>query len=398
MPTPLKHDLYVEGTLNARSRQDFASSLRAYVLNDVADVMRRSYEENVLPRAEKKLGRAPETGPEVHKAIVDDLCFKFYSSIRYNTQEMVWRSVTHALNDNFDDINREVLAFQEKARAGGGSLTLDPDLEIPENVSSIDVHLAPRAYAGEFGENDCSAGALYDHGLNIFAFGMMGDNLDDIGHSMANYIRVKYPDFKPRDILDLGCTIGHNTLAWKKTYPGAEVTGVDVAGPCLRYAHARAGAQGVAAHFRQMDATQLAYPDESFDVVFSSMLLHELSLKDIRKVLAEARRVLRPGGVMVNMELPANKDLGAYDGFYLDWDAYYNNEPFYKKFRDQDFDALCLEAGFEGDKLISFITPQYTYMSDADYVETVRSVDQAFGDTTGRLATGVQWFGFGAWK
>ena len=39
-----------------------------------------------------------------------------------------------------------------------------------------------------------------------------------------------------------------------------------------------------------------------------------------------------------------------YDGFYLDWDSYYNNEPFYKPFRDQELldrvnEALAVEAG-----------------------------------------------------
>ena len=146
-----------------------------------------------------------------------------------------------------------------------------------------------------------------------------------------------------------------------------------------------------------MNATRLAFDDNSFDVVFSSMFLHELPLKDIQACLAEAYRVLKPGGLMLHMELPPNDEMQPYDSFYLDWDAYYNNEPYYKKFRDQNVSDLCTAAGFSEDKLLSFITPQYTYMSDADYVATV-SEEQAFDETTGRLAEGVQWFGFGAWK
>ena len=309
------------------------------------------------------------------------------------------------LRDRREDVpplaeHREELAARiddAGAAATGGSLTLHPELEIPRNVTAIDVHLTPGSYHREDPQAPWMAGALYDHGFNVFSFGMMGDNHDDIGQSMSNYIRQRYPDFKPRDILDVGCTIGHNTCAWKQTFPEARVVGTDVAPASLRYAHARAQAQGVAVDFEQANATDLPYEDNSFDVVFSSMFLHELSLKDIRKVFAEAHRVLRPGGLMLHMELPPNQEMAPYDAFYLDWDSYYNNEPFYKAFRDQDITALREEAGFSRDKHIQFITPQYCLLSDAEYAQAVNE-EQGFSETTGRFADGIQWFGFGAWK
>lgn len=397
MPRPLQHDLYTPGNRRSQAKQDFVSGLRAFILNDMATGMKARYEEVVEPALVRKKGEAPKDGPSVHKALKDDNYFKFYSSMRYNAQEMVWRSVQRPLAEHMAALNKKAAAYFEKADEVGGSLTLDPDLPAPKNVSEIDVHLAPGAYYEEFCENDVTAGAVYDHGLNVFSFNMMGDNLDDIGWSMANYIRAKFPDFAPNDILDMGCTIGHNSCAWAKTYPDARVTAVDVGAPSLRYAHARATAQGVPVHFRQMNATDMSFEDESFDVVFSSMFLHELSAKDILGVLSEAHRVLRPGGLLLNMELPPNDEMSPYDSFYLDWDAYYNNEPFYKQFRDQNIDDLLMKAGFEADKKISFITPQYTYMAHEDYIAALNEEAQ-FGENTGRLAAGVQWFGFGAWK
>lgn len=394
MPAPLKHDLYIQGDREQAAKQDFVASLRSFVLNDVANEMRERYETHIAPALESE-GRTPGSGPEVHDAMKPDPLFKLYSSIRYNAQEMVWRSVLRPLAEN-----RSELGEKMAATAGGdtlGSLTLRPELEIPRNVSAIDVHLTPGSYHREDPDAPWMAGALYDHGFNVFSFGMMGENHDDIGLSMSNYIRHRFPDFKPRRILDLGCTIGHNTCAWKSTFPEAEVTGIDVAPACLRYAHARAEAQGAAVHFEQANATALPYEDDSFDVVFSSMFLHELSVKDIRKVLAEAHRVLRPGGLMLHMELPPNDALTPYDAFYLDWDSYYNNEPFYKTFRDQNFTALLEGAGFPADRHLQFITPQYSNLSDDEYAAAV-SEEQGFSDNTGRLAEGIQWFGFGAWK
>jgi len=397
MPQTLQHDLKLSAARDTVARQDFVSSLRGFILNDMAGEMKQRYVENIDAKAAKSLGRPVANGSEVHKAIASDLYFKFYSSMRYNAQEMVWRSVIHPMNADLDTLNQKAANYSKQAEKLGGSLTLNSDLELPKNATAIDVHLAPGGYTNENTDNDCAAGALYDNGLNVFSFGMMGANLDDIGHSIAQYIKVKHPDFTPKAVLDMGCTIGHNTLAWKHAFPDADVTGIDVAAPCLRYAHARAGAQNQAINFAQMNATDMGFEDNRFDVVFSSMFLHELSVKDINAALKEAHRVLRPGGLLINMELPANKDLEPYDGFYLDWDAYYNNEPYYKKFRDQDYDELCTNAGFKSDKLISFITPQYTYMADADFKEAVENPAD-FGENTGRLASGIQWFAFGAWK
>ena len=84
--------------------------------------------------------------------------------------------------------------------------------------------------------------------------GLMGSNLDDIGRSVAGYVKARYPDFKPQRILDMGCTIGHNTVPWAKEYPEAEVHAIDVAAPCLRYGFARAKANDVRINFHQQNA------------------------------------------------------------------------------------------------------------------------------------------------
>ena len=394
MPDALQHDLYIRGTREQAAKQDFVASLRKYVLNDVANELRERYETKIEPAMEKA-GAEPSSGPDVHSALKPDPLFRLYSSIRYNTQEMVWRSVLRPLGANRAELGEKIDAATRGETLG--SLSLDPNLEIPRNVTAIDVHLVPGSYHREDPQAPWMAGALYDHGFSVFSFGMMGENHDDIGQSMSQYIRHKFPDFQPKTILDVGCTIGHNTCSWKRSFPDARVVGLDVAPASLRYAHARAESQGTPIDFEQANATALPYEDNSVDVVFSSMFLHELSVKDIRKFLAEANRVLRPGGLMLHMELPPNASLEPYDAFYLDWDAYYNNEPFYKAFRDQDISALCEDAGFAADKHLQFITPQYSMMSQGDYAEAIQE-EQGFSDKTGRFADGIQWFGFGAWK
>ncbi len=240
-------------------------------------------------------------------------------------------------------------------------------------------------------------GAVYDNGFNVFAFGAMGKEHSDIGWSMANFVRIKFPDLQPKVIVDAGCTIGHNTLPWKQTFPQADVYGLDVAAPCLQYGHARAQSLGVTVHFRQRSSDALGFDDESVDVVFSSMFLHEMPKKHIQRFMREAFRVLRPGGVLINMELPPNAVLEPYDSFYLDWDSYYNNEPFYKNFRDQDYRQLCIDGGFAGEQFFEAVMPRYTYVEEQQFIDAI-SGEAQFDEDTGRLSDDIQWYGFGARK
>ncbi|HPF26352.1 MAG TPA: methyltransferase domain-containing protein [Steroidobacteraceae bacterium] len=392
----LKHDLRLATTRDEQARMNFVSGLRSYVLNDMASGMRAAYDKDVEPAFRRDKRRAPKDGPEVHKAIRSNEYFKFYSSLRVTAQDMVWQSVFPPLERQRGDLKQRAQKLAGSRKLG--SLKLDPSLPVPRSVSALDVHLMPGNYDGEYESGDLAAGALYDNGLAVFSFGLMGQNLDDIGQSISRFIKARYPKFKPARILDLGCTIGHNTGSWKDTYPDAQVIGIDVAAPCLRYAHARAQAQSRAVDFEQMNATELRYPDASFDVVFSSMFLHEVPRKDISRVIAEAHRVLKPGGLMLHMELPPNAQLSPYDAFYLDWDSSYNNEPYYKPFRDLVPQLVCKEAGFKSANYVQFVVPSIAWFGEQAVAEAVARQGQVDSDKTGRLADGLQWYCFGAWR
>ena len=381
---------------DTRARERFVSGLRGYVLNDLAGTMRKDFESGVAADAEKQAAAGEFGGADVHRAIRKRDIFKAYSSARCTAQQMVWDVVMDSVEQQRERLNATGKALMDKAGAGG-TLELDASVEIPRYVEAVDVHLMPGCYHREYGGEDLSAGAIYDQGLNVFAFGAMGKELNDIGWSMANFYKVRFNNPGPGRILDAGCTIGHNTLPWKQVFPDAEVHGIDVAAPCLRYAHARAEAMGVEAHFHQQSAENIRFPDNSMDVVFSSMFLHELPNKAIRNYLAEAHRVLKPGGVLLNMELPPNDRMAAYDQFYLDWDSYYNNEPFYKDFRDQNPKQLTVDAGFPANGYFEGVMPRYTYTDEKEFI-AVAGAEPEFGEDTGRLSDVIFWYGFGSVK
>lgn len=393
METRLPHDLDIEKSGWQRARERSVSSLRAYVLNNLAGELRADFEEHVKPT----LNDSEADGVAVHKAMRPREMFRFYSSLRCAAQELVWNSVIDSINEQSDSLTDKARALAEDSTLTAGTLELDDTLEMPDYYRAVDVHLMPGNYDGTGDDAGILPGAVYDNGFNVFAFGAMGKEHNDIGQSMSNFAKLRFPDVDPSVIVDVGCTIGHNTLPWKQTYPDARVYGVDIAGACLEYAHARARALGIEAHFRQASSDSLPFDDESADVVFSSMFLHELPVKHIAAFMKEAHRILKPGGLFINMELPPNAAVTPFDAFYLDWDSYYNNEPFYKNFRDQDYQGLCVSAGFDPDRCYEAIMPRYGYVSHERFADEIRGKNE-FDEDTGRLSDTIRWYCFGARK
>ena len=384
----LQHSLTLNKNLDQRARERFTSSMRAWVLTDLAAQMQADYVQ-----ASAETNDSHESGEAVHEFLKERGLFKWYSSLRCATQELVWQSVLRAIESDPDSVQNISAAATPKH---GGTLALDDTIDLPEYIDTMDVHLMPGNYQGGHSQG-AEAGAVYDNGLDVFSFGVMGKNLDDIGPSMANFTRLKWPELNPKLIVDVGCTIGHNTVPWKQTFPDAEVHGLDAASPCLQYGHARAEAMGVPIAFKQALCDALPYSDNSVDVVFSSMFLHELPTPIIKAFFNEAHRVLKPGGVLINMELPPNDALGAYDAFYLDWDCFYNNEPFYKDFRDLSYSGLCSDAGFAEQDFFQATMPRFTYVSEAEFAQA-SGAEATFDADTGRLSDTITWYAFGAQK
>ena len=95
--------------------------------------------------------------------------------------------------------------------------------------------------------------------------------------------------------LDVGCGTGSYTIELAKL--GADVVGIDSSEEMLAWARIKAQKADIEASFMAADATNLPFPDSSFDTVISNGLL--CFLKEPEKALIEMRRVLKPGGRLV---------------------------------------------------------------------------------------------------
>lgn len=106
-------------------------------------------------------------------------------------------------------------------------------------------------------------------------------------------------------VLDLGC--GTGTLAIlmaERVGPEGRVVGIDLSPRML--ATARRKGSGSNLTFREANAEALPYPDASFDVVTATYTLHEMPRQARANALRECRRVLKPEGrlVVVDVHIP----------------------------------------------------------------------------------------------
>jgi SAM-dependent methyltransferase len=141
------------------------------------------------------------------------------------------------------------------------------------------------------------ATAAYVHGYSP----REAERLSDQAGTLARLLHggTAYPP--GASVLEAGCGVGAQTLHLADSSPEARITSVDISAVSLAQARQTVAAAGHAnVSFLQADLHALPWADESFDHVFVCFVLEHLSRP--QAVLAELRRVLKPGGTMTVIE------------------------------------------------------------------------------------------------
>ena len=339
-----RHAVFPQSAHDDTARFDFLANLNGYLSTRLSPKVRESYEKRVKPAFEQREGRAPESRHEVRKAMAADPVYQTWSALRRNTMEMRQQAGRGMVLRQLGPLIDKVRQINETSPG----LQLDPSVQVPRYVSAVDIHCMPGGYHTELVPGDVLAPANYDSGIFATTGGMLGRWNDGGGQALAQWLKKEHPQFKPRRILDLGCTVGHNAVPLAQAFPDAEVIAIDVAAPMLRYAHARARSLGVEnINFRQANAEALDYPDGHFDLISTAMFWHESSSKAMPRKLKEIHRLLADGGLTAHLEQPQYTGMDVYEQFVRDWDTYNNNEPFWGVMHEYDLRKMMADAGFD---------------------------------------------------
>jgi SAM-dependent methyltransferase len=142
----------------------------------------------------------------------------------------------------------------------------------------------------------------------------------------------------PMRILDVAAGTGESTLAWHRRFPDAHITALDVS-PFMLVAAERKLRSIPLIDVKCANAEELPFEDGTFDVVTASLLFHELPADVSPRVLAEMRRVVKPGGWIAVVE---PYQVGAKILKPIPFP-----EPYLKDFLSTDWNEAFRAAGFD---------------------------------------------------
>ena len=184
-------------------------------------------------------------------------------------------------------------------------------------------------------------GGLPDKRQVAASFSRAAESYDSVAalqRAVGHELLARLPEpCAPARWLDLGCGTGYFSRALGQHFAGAEGVALDIAEGMLRHAQPLAGAQ----HFVAGDAERLPLRDESCNLLFSSLALQWCA--DFAAVLGEARRVLRPGGVLAFSSLC----VGTLQELRDSWQAVDGFVHVNRFRRFEDYQGLCAASGLQ---------------------------------------------------
>ena len=327
------------------ARQAFVGSLKKYVNFDV--------ESALAPVFERASAAAPpKTRAQAAAVLEPHPLYRLWASLTFHSQNMMWDAVQRTTDRS---IEGQVAAFAALASAPDrrGSMALSDQLLVKAPVATTEIHRQPGGYWRERRPDDVEAALNYAGTVELYrkAKGMSAGGppaSDAMGRFVASVARRYAPDLEPAAILDMGCGTGEETLAYKREWPQAQVTGIDVARPFIRFAHAHAEQAGVGVHFAEMDAGATTLPDASVDLIVSIIMFHETTAAQVHDILRECWRLLRPGGLVLHLDVPYQPHrMPLIKQVSNHWQVRHNGEPFWTGFAELDMAAELVRAGFD---------------------------------------------------
>jgi ubiquinone/menaquinone biosynthesis C-methylase UbiE len=313
--------------------QDFLLASKTFWTTRMYSELKESYGKKAAAAA-----KTPESSADAARLLEGEVLYRYFAWLERHLQRFKYAG-RYGLVPYHDERRSALLS-----KLNDSAAELAPDLELPAYYRNVDIHQHP---GGVW--SDDLAGYVYERGARSTT-PLMGAQHADLHHRFTDLVAQRTNATR---ILDMGCGFGKSTEPFCRRFPDAAVDAIDLSAPCLKLGAHNAKAHGHNnVHFRQMNAYETEFTDGSFDLVTSTMLIHELPPAEIELVFAEAHRLLSPGGKMVHLDFYAID--GAFDRFMHYGHGRRNNEPFMQPWAEMDVRASLARNGYTNIEIIPF--------------------------------------------
>jgi len=332
--------------LDQESLMSFAEGFKRWNAKDFSGRDARRSKNAFLRSKGLPTGKTDLSYEECFNIMLENQSFAAKIRLNRSAQALMWDRAFRAFHGEAD---KYLALMEETDNSGPGSLELNPDMDLPD-YTCHEIHAQPGGFVG-----DPFAGWVYHWALTQ-AFYQARNEWDQVHLAIAQSC-PKPADGEVRRILDMGCGSGLSTTAYKERFPNAEVWGIEVGGPMVRYAHYAAVQKNLDVHFAQRLAEDTKFPDGYFDIVSDYIMFHEVTEEAATKIVPEIFRILRPGGVFNHSDSPTegNPEVARSLRKTIEWKARrwenhrHNVEPWALDYQHTDFPGLLRSAGFEVD-------------------------------------------------
>ena len=335
--------------LDQESLMSFAEGFKKWNGQDLANRNARRNYANFLVSKGLPTRETDMDYEECFDVMLENQSFAAKIRLNRSAQALMWDRAFRAFHSEAD---KYLALMEETDNAGPGSLELNPDMDLPD-YTRHEIHAQPGGFVG-----DPFAGWVYHWALTQ-AFYQGRNEYDQIHLEIAQNC-LKPADGEVRRILDLGCGSGLSTTAFKERFPNAEVWGIDVGGPMVRYAHHRAVKKNIDVNFAQRLAEDTKFPDGYFDIVSDYIMFHEVTAEAVQQIGPEIYRILRPGGVFNHIDTATRGYPNQRGGSFISavqksivgkarvWENHRHNvEPWTIEYSHSNFPELLKNNGFE---------------------------------------------------
>lgn len=297
--------------------------------------------------------------PDEPEALQTILAPAMQASVDFRMQRLVteWQLTRHGglAVAAFEEMRDEVEPDLKRLQQGPTQIRYNPELKVPEYWAGVEFHRT----AGGWDGHDYMG---FVHGELIHRR-MVDQAREGVIMKQRAAAAKLVPLETPRRILDMGCGSGQHTEGIADAFPEAEIWGCDISARQLEEAQRRANAKGLCWRLFQAAAEDTGLDAGSFDYVTSYAIFHECPVDVQQAILAEAHRLLEPGGWCLMADIKAYHVQTPFERWQADFfNQVHGGDPYWRGYATTDQAQLAQQAGFAEARWFGVGEQQYPWV------------------------------------